>query len=142
MGRIVVVWVHVAAAAVWVGGLLYTSHLVLPELVRGERAYLALLTRWRVIAWVAFGLLVGTGLDNLRRVGLASHWLMLKLLLVVGLLALAAQRDFGLLPRAIRAIDQGTDLKDALRGIRGLDRVLGLLALAVLFLAVGVARGR
>jgi len=142
VGRIVVVWVHVAATAAWVGGLLYTSHLVVPGLVRGERSYLALLARGRFIGWGALGLVVVTGLENLRRVGLESYWLAAKLLLVMGLLALAAQRDFGLLPRAMRAIEEGQDPADALRGIRGLDRALVLLALVVLFLAVGVARGR
>jgi uncharacterized membrane protein len=142
MERIVVVWVHVAAATLWVGGLLYTSHLVAPAVSRGERAYTGLLARGRVIAWAALGLLVLTGLDNLRRFGLASQWLLLKLLLVLLVLALQAHRDFGLMPRALGAIQRGEDPKAALRALRGLDRVLVLFALAVLFLAVGVVRGR
>lgn len=130
------------AAAVWVGGLLYASHLVLPGLVRGQRAYLPLLERGRLIAWAALGLLTVSGLENLRRVGLESAWLMAKLLLVVGLLALAAHRDFALLPRAVRGVERGEDPRATLRGVRALDRLLLALALAVLFLAVGVARGR
>ncbi len=142
MGRIVVVWLHVLAAAVWVGGLLYASHLVVPALVRGERAYLGLLSRGRLAAWAAVGLLVVTGLDNLRRVRLDSPWLIGKVLLAIVLLALAAHRDFVLVPRATREIEQGVAPGLALAGIRWLDRVLVLLAVVILFLAVGVAHGR
>jgi putative copper export protein len=115
-----VVWLHVVAAAAWFGGLLYTSHLVLPAISRGSRDGVALLVRGRIVAWTALALLLVTGLDNLRRVPMATPWLAAKLLIVLGLLAPAA----------------------ALRGVRALDRVLLLLALGTLFLAVGVARGR
>ncbi len=142
MERIVVVWLHVLAASVWVGGLLYGAHLVLPGLARGERAYLGLLGRARVAAWAAIGLWLVTGLDNLRRVRLDSPWLIGKLLLVMVLLALAAHRDFALVPRATRAIEQGSSPAVALSGIRWLDRVLLVVAVAVLFLGVGIARGR
>ena len=128
MERIVVVWLHVLAAAVWVGGLLYATHLVIPALARGERACL--------------GLLVLTGLDNLRRVRFDSPWLMGKLLLVIVLLALAAHRDFALVPRATRAIEQGGAPATALSGLRWLDRLLLVLAIAVIFLGVGISRGR
>jgi copper resistance protein D len=142
MEQIVVVWLHVLAAATWVGGLLFTSHLVVPALARGERAYLGLLGRARVVAWAAIGLLVVTGLDNLRRIRLDSPWLLLKLLLVLVMLALAAHRDFALVPRATRDIGAGVAPGLALGGVRWLDRVLIILAAAVLFLGVGVARGR
>ncbi len=142
MARLVVVWLHVVAATAWVGGLLYASHLVLPGLARGERGYIRLLVRGRLVAWAALGLLVLSGLENLRRVGVESHWLMGKLLLVIGLLALAAHRDFALLPRLVHALERDEDSTAALRGLRVADHVLLLLALAVLFLAVGVARGR
>jgi hypothetical protein len=42
----------------------------------------------------------------------------------------------------MRAIDQGSDPGGALAVVRALDRVVLALALAVLFLAVGIARGR
>jgi putative copper export protein len=140
--RIVVVWLHLLAASAWVGVLLFVSHLVVPALARGERAYLGLLARARVVAWAAIGLLVVTGLDNLRRVRLDSPWLVGKLLLVLVLLALAAHRDFALIPRAGQVIEQGGSPSVALSALRWLDRVLLLVAMAVLFLGVGVARGR
>jgi putative copper resistance protein D len=140
--QIVVVWLHLLAASAWLGALLFVSHLVVPALARGERAYLGLLERARVVAWVAIGLLLVTGLDNLRRVRLDSPWLIGKLLLVLVLLALAAHRDFALVPRATRMIARGGSPAVALGGLRWLDRVLLIVAMVVLFLGVGVARGR
>jgi putative copper export protein len=142
MIRIAVVWLHVLAAAVWLGGLLYASHLVVPALARGERAYLALLGRARAVAWAAVGLLVVTGIENLRHVRWDSGWLAAKLALALVLLALAAHRDFALVPRASREIERGVTPGLALAGLRWLDRGLVLLAAAVLFLGVGIARGR
>jgi len=142
MTRIIVVWFHLLAATVWLGGLLYASHLVVPALARGERAYLGLLARARVAAWAALGLLLLTGLDNLRGARLDSPWLIGKLVLVMALLALAAHRDFALVPRATREIERGVAPGLALGTIRWLDRALVLLGAAVVFLAVGVARGR
>jgi uncharacterized membrane protein len=140
--RLFVVWLHVVAAAVWVGGLLHMSHLVGPAAARGERESLSLLARGRAVAWAAWVLLVVTGLENLRRMGLASPWLAAKLVAVLALLALGAHRDFALLPRAIGAVEGGAEPAAALSGVRALDRAQLLLALAILFLAVGVARGR
>ncbi len=135
-------WLHVVAAVAWVGGLLYASHLVVPLVARGGRDGLPLLLRGRVLAWAAWVLLALTGIENLRRVPAISPWLAGKLVLVIALLALAAHRDFAVLPRAVRAVEAGAEPAAALSGARALDRVVLLLSLAVLFLAVGVARGR
>jgi copper resistance protein D len=140
--RLVVVWLHVVAAATWVGGLVYASHLVVPAVSRGARDALALLTGGRAVTWAAWAVLVVTGLENLRRVSFVTPWLAAKLVAVIALLALAAHRDFALVPRAVRAVQDGTEPAAALSGVRALDRVLLVVALGVLFLAVGVARGR
>lgn len=145
MTGLVVVWLHVTAATVWVGTLLGVGHLIVPALARGGRAtepVLDLLVRGRRLSWTAFAVVVVTGFENLRRFGLTSGWLALKLLLVLALFAVAAHRDFALVPRARAAIAAGTPPAAALAGVRWLDRLLALGALAVLFLAVGVARGR
>jgi uncharacterized membrane protein len=142
MLRLIVVWLHVVAAAAWIGGLLHTMHLIAPAAARGGPESLELLARARPMTWGALAILVLTGLENLRAVGLGSPWLAAKLMAVIALLALAAHRDFAVLPRAIRAVADGAPSAAALSGVRTLDRVLLLLALAAVFLAVGVARGR
>jgi putative copper export protein len=142
MVRLVIIWIHVVAAAAWVGGVLYAGHLVVPAAGRGARAALSLLARGRIVAWAALGLLVVTGLLNLRGMSLIGPWLAAKIVVVLALLALAAHRDFAVLPRATRAVDEGAEPAGALSAVRALDRIVLLLALVVLFLAVGVARGR
>jgi putative copper export protein len=140
--RIVVVWLHVVAAAVWLGGLAFGAHLLVPALLRGDRGALALLGRARVTAWAALALLFLTGIENLREVGLARPWVMAKVMAVMILLALAAHRDFALVPRVTGEIERGTPPGLALSGLRWVDRILLLLALVVVFLGVGIARGR
>jgi uncharacterized membrane protein len=142
MLRLAVVWLHVVAVAAWFGGVLTASHLVAPAAARGSRESLRLLARGRAMSWGALAVLVVTGLENLRRAGLGSPWLAAKLVVVLALLALAAHRDFAALPGAVRAIEAGTDPAAALSRVRALDRVGLLLAVAAIFLAVGVARGR
>ena len=142
MARLVIVWLHVVGAAAWVGGLLYTGHLVVPAAARGAGGTLALLRRGRLVSWAAVALLIVTGLENLRSLAVITPWLAAKLLAVIALLALAAHRDFALLPRAIQTIERGGEPARALSGVRMLDRVVLVLALVVLFLAVGIARGR
>lgn len=142
MLRLVVVWLHVAAAAALAGGMLFAGHLVVPAAARGSRDSLWLLARGRAVAWAAWVILVATGLENLRRMPLVSPWLAAKLLLVIALLALAAHRDFAMLPRALRSMEGAAGPAGALSGVRALDRIILVLVLAVLFLAVGVARGR
>jgi putative copper export protein len=142
MTRLLVVWLHVVAAAVWLGGLAFSAHLLVPALLRGDRAALGLLGRARVSAWAALGLLLVTGLENLRHAGLARPWVMAKVMTVMVLLALAAHRDFALVPRATGEIERGTAPGLALSGLRWVDRILLVLALLVVFLGVGVARGR
>jgi copper resistance protein D len=142
LSRILVVWLHVLAAAIWLGGLAFSAHLLVPALLRGDRAGLALLGRARMSAWTALGLMIVTGLENLRHVGLGRPWVVAKLLAVIVLLALAAHRDFALVPRATGEIERGAPPGLALNGLRWVDRILLLLAVIALFLGVGVARGR
>ena len=141
MIRLVVVWVHVLATVAWLGGLIHASHVVAPSVGRTGREGLRLLERGRMVAWPALALLLLTGIENLRQFPLGP-WLAAKLILVIAIVSLAAHRDFALLPRAVAAVEQGAAAGEALRGVRLADRVLLLLAAAVVFLAVGIARGR
>jgi uncharacterized membrane protein len=143
VSRIVVVWLHLLGAVVWMGGLVHTSHLVLPRLVHGEVGEATLVRRTRSVTWVAVALVLATGLENLRHARWDSPWLMAKILLLLVLIPLAAHRDFALLPQALRAVESGgVPPRQAFSGVRQLDRLVMVGLVVVLLLGVGVGRGR
>ena len=62
-GHDLVLWVHVLAACIWIGGQA-TVAAVIP-LLRGQAGMAALVgRRYQQIAWPAFALLAGTGIAN------------------------------------------------------------------------------
>jgi len=147
--RLLAVWLHVLGVVVWMGGLAYQAHALAPVARRGgAAAFVAAAARGRPAAWTALSLTVLTGLYNvtalgpLERVMASGAALALagKFLLVLVIVALAGQRDFGLVPRLRRALDGGDDPASALRAIGWLDRATLLLALVVVYLGVLVSR--
>ena len=103
-------FVHVLAALVWIGGMLFIA-LVLVPVARGfndpplrARLFHAAGVRFRVVGWIALGLLLVTGLGNLwlRPYLLTLPQFQVKLGLVVVALALSAIHDFVVGPRAGR----------------------------------------
>jgi uncharacterized membrane protein len=149
--RLLPLWLHVVSAAVWLGGLLFQSHILLPLLARGGpvEAVAESVRRSRRVAWTALALLVLTGLHNLTRLPSVAAMtesgvlklLALKLFLVVILLMLSAHRDFGVAARLIRAVAAGRDATPALRMLVRLDRVALLLGLGLVYLGLAVSRG-
>ena len=149
--RLLPLWLHVLSAAVWLGGLLFQSHILLPLLARGgaEEPVAQAVRRSRRVAWTALVLLILTGLHNLTRLPPVTSMiesgvlklLALKLFLVVILLMLSAHRDFGVAGRLIRAVAAGRDATPALRMLVRLDRVALLLGLGLVYLGLAVSRG-
>ena len=149
--RLLPLWLHVLSAAVWLGGLLFQSHILLPLLARGGPAepIAQAVRRSRRVAWTALVLLILTGLHNLTRLPPVISMiesgvlklLALKLFLVVILLMLSAHRDFGVAGRLIRAVAAGRDATPALRMLVRLDRVALLLGLGLVYLGLAVSRG-
>lgn len=103
-------WVHVLAAMVWIGGMLFVALVLIPaarrldDPVLRSRLIHELGVRFRAVGWTALALMVATGLLNLwfRPDILYSprfHW---KAGLVGLALGLAAVHDFVLGPRAGR----------------------------------------
>lgn len=139
------VWLHVLGVAVWVGGLVYQSHVVLPQARRaGEpRLFGEIARRGRPVAWSAVILVVLTGLYNVTRLGPmervmasgAGTMLAGKFILVLAMISLAARRDFGHVPRLA-----GPGGSSALTAIAWLDRLLLLLAAIVIYLGLAVSR--
>jgi uncharacterized membrane protein len=143
------VWLHVLGVVVWMGGLAYQAYALAPAARRGGAALFAeAATRGRPVAWTALALTVLTGLYNVTRLGPlervmesgAAVALAGKLLLVLLIVSLAAQRDFSHVPRLRRVLAAGGDPAPALRAIRRRDGLTLLLAVAVVYLGIVVSR--
>ena len=141
---------HVLAAVVWVGGMLFLG-LVLTPILRGfpaaERA--ALLStvgrRFLKIAWTALAVLLLTGpiLWSLRAFQITPA-LGVKLILVVVILYLSILHDFSLGPRLVDQLErggQGEETAKLRRQVALFARVNTVCALIVLILGVAVSRG-
>ena len=143
--RLVSVWLHLLGMAVWIGGLAYQTHVVLPQARRGpDPGLLAeVVRRGRVATWTAASVTVLTGLYNVSGLGPlerivqsgAGALLAGKFILVLIMVPLAAQRDFNQAPRLL-----GPDWRAALQTIAWLDRVVLGLAAVVIYLGLVVSR--
>jgi uncharacterized membrane protein len=147
--RLVVLYLHVVGAVVWIGGLAYQAHVLLPAARRGAVAPFAdAARRARPVTWAAIALVVLTGfynvtqLGDLARVMESGAGLMLaaKFILVILAIALTSQRDFAQVTLLHAAVTSGGDPGKSLRAIAQLDRVVLLLALVVIYLGLAISR--
>lgn len=155
---------HILAACVWVGGMIFLAVVVLPILRQpGYRSVAVPLiqaagVRFRWIGWVALGTLVVTGVANLGFRGYSwaqmsdrsawqgwfGHTLAAKLVLVAAILVASAVHDLVLGPRFTREAGEQADLPAARRLRRqaaGIARIVLLLSVVVVVLGVLLARG-
>ena len=147
--RLLALWIHLLGMAVWLGGVLYQSHILLPMARQtGAGTFAEAARRQRPIGWTALGLVVLTGLYNVTRLGPldqvmqsgAGLLLAGKFMLVLVLIAVAAQRDFTLLVRLGLALQTNEDPAPTLRAIAWLDRIMIVLALVIVYLGLAVSR--
>ena len=74
------VWLHILAAAAWLGGMVFLALVLVPVMRRSEyrqqASRLVHLTgvRFRTVGWICLGVLVATGFANLwyRGIGWAA----------------------------------------------------------------------
>lgn len=159
------VWLHVIAASLWIGGMLFLALVLVPALRKlPDRRLAAELVRasgrrFRGAGWAALGVLTATGLVNLdmRGIGIAmmadaAFWrsafgsvLAVKLALIVAILGLSLVHDFLIGPRASVAMARVPDSSEA-RRLRRLASWFGrlnlLIALVVAACGVMLVRGR
>ena len=158
------VWLHILAAAVWIGGMVFLALVLVPVVRRPEyREHASRLvhltgTRFRSVGWVCLAILAVSGFVNLyfRGIGWAAlinagFWqspfgniLGIKLLLVAVILGLSAWHDFRVGPRATAAWarDPGSAEAAKLRRTASWFGRLNLaLALVVVVLGVALVRG-
>jgi uncharacterized membrane protein len=149
--RLALVYLHVVAAAIWVGGLAYQTHVLLPAARRGAVApFTAAARRARPVTWAAIAVVVLTGFYNVTQLGSlervmdsgAGLMLAAKFILVILAVALASQRDFAQVPLLDAAVASHDDPGPALRSITRLDRIVLLLTLIVIYLGLAVSRSQ
>lgn len=153
-------WLHVLAALIWLGGMLFLG-LVGAPVLRGlesvalrQQLFDALGRRFRTVGWAAIAIQLATGTLLLGYRGWLgamadpAFWraptgttLALKLTVVGGMLLLSAHHDFVLGPAAGR-VAAGTPEATALRRRAALlARLNAALALALAWFAIQLARG-
>ena len=146
---LVSVWLHLLGVVVWIGGLMYQAHVLIPAVRRNRDAALTdMLRRGRRVTWVAIALVVLTGFYNVTLLGPldrvlqsgAALLLALKFMLVLAAVAVAGQRDFAQVPRLTRAVAAGDDPSPVLSAIAWMDRVVLLLAVVIVYLGLAVSR--
>lgn len=153
------VWLHVVAAAAWIGALVFVAAILVPVLRRGDPEVRARLLResgpaLRRLGWTAFATLIVTGIGNLLGRGFVladlhgrlwwgpfGHALAWKLGLFALVLALSAVHDFRLGPRAAAAHPGSAEAFRLRRAASWIGRLNLLLALAIVFFAVMLVRG-
>lgn len=158
------VWLHVLAAAAWIGGMVFLALILVPVLrgrpfgeIQTQLLYRVGL-RLRHFGWMMLGLLVVTGVFNLvfRGIGWEAvrsgalwtgswgHALLCKVALVTLMLVLSAAHDFWVGPKAVALIaaEPGTvRCRRYTQAARWMGRSMLLLSLAILVLAVTLPRG-
>jgi putative copper resistance protein D len=159
---LVSMWLHLAAAIVWIGGLAFISLVLVPTLRSPELRpqALALLRtaggKFQRIAYASFVTLAATGVGNLYfkfggSLDLGALWptpygrlLAVKVTLVVAIVALSLYHDFVVGPRAARALE-ADPASAAARSLRRqaswIGRINALLSLVVMTLALLLVRG-
>jgi uncharacterized membrane protein len=157
------VTIHVLAAMLWLGGMLFLGVVGAPVLRAVEPPELRqtlfhqLGLRFRAVGWWAIGVLLVTGVINLyfrgwldasAPLGQSAFWrsgtghaLMAKLTAVAVMLIVSAIHDFGIGPRAGREIAGSPRALDLRRRAALLARVNALVGVVVVIAAVRLARG-
>jgi uncharacterized membrane protein len=146
---LVVVWLHLLGVVVWIGGVMYQAHVLMPAARGGAVAAFAdAARRARPVTWTAISVVALTGFYNITQLGPlenvmnsgAGLMLVAKFALVIVAVALAAQRDFARLPILRGALQGGGDTTDELKAMASMDRMLLLIAIIVMYLGLAVSR--
>jgi uncharacterized membrane protein len=142
-------WLHLLGVVVWLGGVLYQAHILMPMARRtGAATFADAARRQRPLGWTALALVVLTGFYNVTQLGPvekvmesgAGLLLAGKFILVLIVIAVAGQRDFTQLVRLQLALQTNEDPTRPLRAIAWLDRITILLAVIIMYLGLAASR--
>lgn len=141
-----ILWFHVAAVVLWVGGLLFEFITLFPVLHREDNAASTRLMatveqRFRVVAWGAVLLLVASGMFNIfNRMGVGGFSdtfmpvLALKVAALIVMVVLQHVRSAVFVPRMLAT--GGSSDETALKNARSARSACGYLVLAQLLVAL------
>ncbi|HSJ63441.1 MAG TPA: DUF4149 domain-containing protein [Gemmatimonadaceae bacterium] len=154
---------HVLAAVVWIGGMLFLGAVGAPALRAVEppalrqELFRALGIRFRGIGWGAIVLLVATGIVNLHYRGwlhwegvfgsaafwrtVTGHALAVKLVAVTAMIGVSAAHDFWLGPAAVRTAPGTSEAMRLRRRAALIARANALLGVVVVLAAIVLTRG-
>jgi uncharacterized membrane protein len=161
---VALLWLHVVAAAVWLGGMAFLALVLVPTIRRAEYRALgpalvqATGTRFRVVGWIALAVLAASGAGNLwvRGIGLdlladPEFWsapygslLAMKLTCIVAVVVISLVHDLRAGPRASLEAQRNPGSPAALAARRRaslLGRTNLLLGLVLVALGLMLARG-
>ncbi len=112
------VWLHILAAVIWIGGMLFLSLVAVPVLRRIDAPlvrrdlFRAMAQRFRRLVWICVAILIPTGIVNVLYYGNTAAGspymkaLHIKLGLVAFLILMGLLHDFVIGPRASRAMSR------------------------------------
>ena len=160
---LLVLWLHILAAVIWIGGNLVMAMVVVPYFRRSvspvERIQILsqIGRRFEPIVWGCVLVLIFSGLLNIflsypDLTGLAGAFmrtLLIKLLLVIVLIFLTAIHSFVIGPRLSQAVDAlepgAEELPDQVKKMRSwmsvVSSLIGVFSLLVLLAAVALRMG-
>lgn len=154
------VTLHVLAALLWLGGMLFLAAVGAPVLRKVEpaalraRLFAALGAQFRAVGWACIAVLVGTGIANLYFADVFARWaepgfwgtpygrtLAWKLVSVMVMVAVSAVHDFWLGPLASRLEPGSPGAIRTRTRAAWLARANALVGVALVAAAVRLARG-
>ena len=154
----VLIWLHLVAATVWIGGILFLALVFVPVLRNqsnqtfAQTFFRAVAQRFRIVARVAIILLIVTGILLLDQRALFSlpfdRWpsiLLVKLLLVSVLIAISLFHELIIGPKVkfIKEIPESVRTQSQhilLRMSPWINRTIALLSVSILYTAAILAR--
>lgn len=158
MTALMVLWLHLLAAMVWIGGMLFLALVLMPSLRGLEdpklRSQLVHVVgrRFRTVGWIAIGVLIVTGILNVMRLGVSPIALLdtrfgailgLKLTLVSVMLILSGVHDFILGPKLTSSnpTPGSTESEGLRRTVVMLARVNLLIGIIIVLLGLMLSHG-
>ena len=143
------VWLHLLGVVVWIGGVMYQAHVLMPAARAGAvTAFADAARRARPVTWTAVSVVALSGFYNITQLGPlekvmnsgAGMLLIAKFALVIIAVAISAQRDFARLPILHGAIHGSGDAAGELKAIARMDRTVLLIAVIVMYLGLAISR--